>query len=202
MGISNPRDDRTVPRFRSARSSLGLKMPIYNRTPYWIHFLAQYHRKITFHFIWSSSRNWIELKHICVVCLGKNTRVRTEFLSQAKTQDFLIWCARASVPTGNKSGDNNRFVYEPTHWAAKCHNKILWQLLSSVFTIYFSTHSYQNIIRLLLHLFLLLHFGCPQTVSRHSLKLLCTVQLVYKQIFLGNCHNTQHYSNSEKSASL
>ena len=42
----------------------------------------------------TSSGSWIELKCIYVVCLGKNTRVRTEFLSQAKTMDFLIWCAR------------------------------------------------------------------------------------------------------------
>ena len=35
-----------------------------------------------------------KLNRIFVVCLGKNTRVRTEFLSQAKTTDVLIWCAR------------------------------------------------------------------------------------------------------------
>ena len=35
-----------------------------------------------------------KLDRIYVVCLGKNTRVRPEFLSQAKTTDFLIWCAR------------------------------------------------------------------------------------------------------------
>ena len=35
-----------------------------------------------------------KMKRIYVVCLGKNTGVRTEFLSQAKTTDFLIWCAR------------------------------------------------------------------------------------------------------------
>ena len=38
-----------------------------------------------------------QLKRIYVVCLGKNTGVRTEFLSQAKTTDFLIWCARMLI---------------------------------------------------------------------------------------------------------
>ena len=35
-----------------------------------------------------------KLKCIYVVCLGKNTRVRKEFLSQAKTTDFLFLFAR------------------------------------------------------------------------------------------------------------
>ena len=38
-----------------------------------------------------------KLKRIYVVCLGKNTSVRWEFLSQAKTTDFFIWCARNQV---------------------------------------------------------------------------------------------------------
>ena len=73
---------RLQPRFRSARSSRGLETPIYIRTPYWILFLAHHHRQITF-------RSWKELKHIdwYVVCLGKNTRITTKFLSQSKTTD-------------------------------------------------------------------------------------------------------------------
>ena len=76
-----------MPRFHSAWSSLGLETFIYNRTHIGFFFFAHHHRKITF-------RSWKELKHIYVVCLCSYTRVRTEFLSQAKTTDFLIWCAR------------------------------------------------------------------------------------------------------------
>ena len=53
LGLTVPSGTKAMPRFRSARSSQRLETPIYNRTPYWILFLAQHHRKITFNFILS-----------------------------------------------------------------------------------------------------------------------------------------------------
>ena len=77
-----PRDDRA----EHAHPS-GWKRPSTTEPHIGFFFLNNTTENITF-------CSWKELKRIYVVCLGKNTRVRTEVLSQAKTTDFLIWCAR------------------------------------------------------------------------------------------------------------
>ena len=86
MGVSNPRDDRAE-RNRGVVASVPLSTVI----PRVGNAHLQQNPILDY---FSCKTEPIKVKCIYVVCLGKNTRVKTELLSQAKTTDFLIWCAR------------------------------------------------------------------------------------------------------------
>ena len=101
MGVSNPRDDRSLGFAQHGHHPEGWKRPS-TIEPY-----------IGFFFLHNTTE---KLKRIYVVCLGKN-RVRTEFLSQGKTTDFLIMCAKKKKKKKKKNANSHGFPEKLEYFA-------------------------------------------------------------------------------------